>query len=230
MDEIKGAFHKVKSDFNKLEEEVVCLKEDLEKIKEILMELVKKIPFEELNKKKEILEKGALSTEKEFFETEIILNKTTKNDFRPLKDQNWGISNGNEGVQTDRQTDRQIDKQTQKRGFFTQFDNAANAIESINDFKKNLGLLLNLLTPNEILIFSAIYQFEEEKGFCNYKDLSRKFSLTESSIRDYVRRLILKEIPLEKEKINNKEVHLRVSPSLKKLISLKTFLSLTGKF
>jgi len=99
-------------------------------------------------------------------------------------------------------------------------------LDSLDGLKKEIRLKFKRLTDQELLVFSAIYQLEEEKGFSNYKMLSNKLSLTESSIRDYVRRLILKGIPVEKSKVNNREVHLFVSHHLKKVISLDALLQL----
>jgi len=56
--------------------------------------------------------------------------------------------------------------------------------------------------------------------------LQKKLNLTESSIRDYVRRLIKKGIPIDKNKINNKNIQLSISPNLKKIASLNTILQL----
>ena len=50
--------------------------------------------------------------------------------------------------------------------------------------------------------------------------------MTESSIRDYIARLINKGIPVEKTKINNKTIQLKVADSLKKAASLATILKL----
>ena len=48
----------------------------------------------------------------------------------------------------------------------------------------------------------------EEADFVDYKTLSKRLNLTESSIRDYVGKLIKKGIPVEKTKINNKMIQL----------------------
>jgi hypothetical protein len=50
--------------------------------------------------------------------------------------------------------------------------------------------------------------------------------LTESSIRDYIGRLIKKGIPLDKVKINNKTIHISISQNLKKVATLPTILQL----
>ncbi len=77
-----------------------------------------------------------------------------------------------------------------------------------------------------MLIFSMIYQLEEEKGAPDYKTIAIKLKLTESSIRDYVGRLIKKGIPVEKEKINNKTIQLKISNNLKKIVNLPTIMQL----
>ncbi|MBU2104789.1 MAG: helix-turn-helix domain-containing protein [Nanoarchaeota archaeon] len=92
--------------------------------------------------------------------------------------------------------------------------------------KKEIRLKFKRLTDQEILVFSTIYQFDEEKGFSDYKTISERLNLTESSIRDYVRRLIHKGIPIEKTKINNKSIILKISENLKKIATLSTILKL----
>ena len=62
----------------------------------------------------------------------------------------------------------------------------------------------------------------------DYKTLSKRLNLTESSIRDYIGKLIKKGIPVEKIKLNNKNIQLSISPNLKKIASLSTILQLRG--
>jgi len=76
------------------------------------------------------------------------------------------------------------------------------------------------------LVFSTIYQLEEEAVLIDYKSLSKKLNLTESSIRDYVGRLIKKGIPVEKTKINNKMIRLSISEKLKKIAPLPVIFQL----
>ena len=75
-------------------------------------------------------------------------------------------------------------------------------------------------------MFSTIYQLEEENGFADYKSISEKINLTESSVRDYVGRIIKKGISVEKKKINNKNIQLIISNNLKKIATLPTILQL----
>jgi len=89
-----------------------------------------------------------------------------------------------------------------------------------------LRLKFKRLTDQELLVFSTIYQLDEEIGYSDYKSISTKLKLTESSVRDYVGRLIKKGIPVEKTKINNKNIQLNISQNLKKIASLNTLLHL----
>jgi biotin operon repressor len=62
----------------------------------------------------------------------------------------------------------------------------------------------------------------------DYKSLSERLNLSESSIRDYIGKLINKGIPVEKKKINNKSIQLSISQNLKKIATLSTILTLRG--
>jgi hypothetical protein len=162
---------------------------------------------------------------------------------KPLSTQNMGISTGNEGVPTDRQTNQQTNQQTDKGSYNTDIsldhlskgnlfssensiNNAAQILDSLDNLKKEIRLKFKRLTDQEFLVFSTIYQLSDEMGYTDYKNLSEKLNLTESSIRDYVGRLIKKGIPLEKVKINNKTIHILISQNLKKIATLPTILQL----
>ena len=151
--------------------------------------------------------------------------------FKPQKDQNIDISTGNEGVPTDRQTDRQTNQHIQQttpthKIEENSIDNASKILDTLDSLKKDIRLKFKRLTDQELVVFSTIYQLEEEKGFVDYRVLSVKLKLTESSIRDYVGRLIKKGIPVDKKKLNNKNIQLSISENLKKIASLPTILKL----
>jgi len=163
--------------------------------------------------------------------------------FNPLNNQISGISTGNEGVPTDRQTNQQTNQQTNnfengshnnikitsKPLFNSQnkeIDKMADMMDSLDNIKKEIRLKFKRLTDQEWLIFSTIYQLEEENEYVDYKMLSEKLNLTQSSIRDYVGRIINKGISLDKNKINNKTIHLSISQNLKKIATLSTILQL----
>jgi hypothetical protein len=129
---------------------------------------------------------------------------------------------------------RNSEKQTQnkKEDFFKedkdQFKEALNVLTSLDSLKKEIKQKFKRLTEQEFLVFSTIYQLEEENKQINYKILSSILNLTESSIRDYVGRLLIKNVPLIKEKVNNKTIKLSISPEFKKLIPLNILINLRG--
>lgn len=153
--------------------------------------------------------------------------------------ENKSLSTGNEGVPADRQTDQQTDNTSQnqllqpRKASITpsispaaSMSNAAQIIDSLDDLRKEIRLKFKQLTNQEILVFSALYQLEEEHGPVDYKALAGKLSLTESSIRDYIARLLKKGIPVDKTKVNNKQINLSIPQNLKKIASLSTILQL----
>lgn len=148
-------------------------------------------------------------------------------------------STGNRGVPTDKPTNRQTNQHTtqitekeakeEKISIQTKLNNLQRASEilaSLDSLKKEIRLKFKRLTNQEILIFSTIYQLEEEGNLVDYPLIADTLALSESSVRDYVQKIIAKGIPIEKEKINNKKVLLNISKDLKKIASLDTILQL----
>ncbi len=105
-------------------------------------------------------------------------------------------------------------------------DNAARILDSLDGIKKEIRLKFKRLTSQEMAVFSMIYLLEEETGDVDYKALATKLNLTESSVRDYVGRILSKGIPVDKNKINNKTIKLSIPQNLKKIASLPTILQL----
>jgi hypothetical protein len=219
MDSIKEAFQKVKQDISFLKEEASFLRENLTETREKMIELCGILT--KINQKIEDL----ASTQEPQKETVSTHTSTNTTGFKPLKAQNIPFSTGNRGASTDRQTDRQTDKYTQKTPEKT-FENASELLDSLDSIKKEIRLKFKRLTDQEILVFSKLYQLDEEKGFADYKTLSETLSLTESSIRDYVGRIIKKGVPVDKKRVNNKNIQLSIDPNLKKIASLHTILHL----
>ena len=221
MDYVKEAFQKVKKDIDSLNQEIENIKlsinENKEKISEIL-DKINKLFFEENPTVQQI---------NQTIPTHI---PTDNMSFKALKAQNLGISTGNKGVPTDRQTDKPTDRQTQKPTKLREnsIKNVTEILDSLDNINKEIRLKFKNITEQEFLIFSTIYQLEEEQEHVDYKTLSKRLNLTESSIRDYVGKLIKKEIPVEKTKINNKNIKLSISSNLRKIASLNTILELRG--
>ena len=222
MDEIRNSFQKVKQDIDSIKEEIISLKQSLSATKEQIFEITKI-----LNRLVSMPQKETESVERipthpfqnPTYPTHIPTDNLT---FKPLKGQNTGISTGNEGVPTDRQTNQQTNQQTEK----TSFKEALEVLNSLDNIKKEIRNKFKRITEQEFLVFSTIYQLEEETEFVDYKLLSKRLNLTESSIRDYVGKLIKKGIPVEKTKINNKMIQLSISEKLKKITPLPVIFQL----
>ncbi len=221
--QIKAAFQKVKQDIDSIKEETSLLKQflyenkeklsDLDNtIRELTVQIVKLSLKEEHNNPTDNLQNPA-------YPTHIPAHNLPFNAPNP---QNLGISTGNRGVPTDRQTDQQTDQQTEK----TSFGAALDILNSLDNIKKEIRNKFKRITDQEFLVFSTIYQMVEEMNSVDYKSLSQRLNLTESSIRDYVGRLIKKGIPVEKNRINNKTIQLSISEKLKKIAPLPVIFQL----
>lgn len=207
MDPLKEAFRKIKEDMDALRGEILSLNQSIQEIKNKLN------PDETPTYISEI-------------PTKLNSNPTDIPPFKALKPQNIPFSTGNEGVPTDRQTNQQTNQQTEIKG--NSMENALRVLNSLDNIKKEIRLKFKDLTEQEFLVFSTLYQLEENDGNCDYKTLSGKLGLSESSVRDYIGKLIKKGIPVDKAKIKNKNIKLSISPSLKKMVSLSTILQLRG--
>jgi len=214
MDKTKKAFENVKLDIDFLAQELSYLKQDIGELKQKISEISTKIPYNQDHFD---------STYRHINQTPSTHLSTHNLPLEVLNSKNIPISTGNEGASTDRQTDRQTDKYTKNP-----IENASEMLDSLDNIKKEIRLKFKRLTEQEWLIFSTIYQLEEENELVNYRSISQRLNLTESSIRDYVGRLIKKGIPVDKGKMNNKNIQLSISSSLKKIAPLNIILQLRG--
>jgi len=224
MDEtrIKQAFLKVRQDIEQLKQHIIQTHNEIKEIKRTLESQTQD------------------QTDRQIIQTQT--DKQTDNpQFKAQKSPNSAISIGNGGVQTDRQTNRQTDRQTQKfaqspvntelkseetnsfaRSSIESLEKVSEVLESLDYFKKEVRVKFKKLTEQEMLIFSTIYQLEDRGLTIDYSLLSEKLNLSESSIRDYVQKIIKKGVPIAKTKENNKKVTLSILPDLKKVASLST--------
>ena len=146
----------------------------------------------------------------------------------PLKASKASISTtstGNGGVPTDRQTDQQTDRHINLHTN-SNIRRVSELLESLDDIKSEVRLKFKHLTKQEMLVFSIIYQLEDSGNTVDYNLIASKLSLTESSVRDYIHKMIKKGIPIVKTKENNKKVFLSISPELKQIASLDTIIKL----
>ena len=215
MDEekIKEAFARAKQDISFLANEIAEIKQEIHEIKLFLDDF-------------------SSSTLRHINTTDNVAsthNTTVPQEVGGLKTPNLGISIGNQGASTDRQTDRQTDNSTHNLNISsieTNIQEASEILDSLDALKKEIRLKFKRITQQEMLVFSTIYQLEEQGIDPNYKGIALKLGLSESSIRDYVQRMINKGIPIKKHKINNKKLILSISSELKKIASLSTIIKL----
>jgi hypothetical protein len=172
-------------------------------------------------------------------------NPTLRQEIEGLKSQILSISTGNRGVPTDRQTNRQTHQQTHnytekspnssvfnssnplQPTLETNIQEASEILDSLDRLKKEIRLKFKRITNQEMAVFSTIYQLEDQDfNQVTYKKVAQTLNLSESSIRDYVQRIINKGIPIKKHKINNKTILLSISQELKKIASLSTIIQL----
>ncbi|MBS3093832.1 hypothetical protein J4456_04615 [Candidatus Pacearchaeota archaeon] len=227
MDEesLKNAFQKVKGDINFLNEEILNLKISLNSLLDSLRNVNHSYD--------RIL--GEISTIRQIIKTDPVSpthNPTVPWEIRGLKPQNLPISSGNEGVPTDRQTNQQTDNSTHilahkpPRSIENNLKEATEILGSLDTLKKEIRLKFKHLTHQEMTVFSTIYQLEEQIQEVTYSILSKHLRLSESSVRDYVQKIVTKGIPLKKEKLNNKKILIKISPELKQIASLATIIKL----
>ncbi|MBX4212544.1 hypothetical protein KW787_03775 [Candidatus Pacearchaeota archaeon] len=223
MDPIKEAFAKAKQDIHELRIQMEIITQSLEDIKRTL--------YQQITNEK--------PTNQQISPT-IKANPTDNLPLEGVKTSYMDTSTGNEGVPTDRQTDRQtdqhippntkilykVDTNTPKNEPIDHLEKVSQVLESLDAIKKELRVKFKRLTQQEMLIFSTIYQLEEEHFAVDYPQMASKLGLSESSIRDYVQKIIKKGIPIIKTKENNKKIILSLLPDFKRLASLETILSL----
>jgi hypothetical protein len=171
-----------------------------------------------------------------------------------LKQRFMNISTGNDGVPTNQPTNQQTNQhplisygnslknasklhitneenleKIQKNQDFdkiSHLEQVSEVLSSLDNIKKELRTKFKHLTSQEVAVFSAIYQLEEQGFIVDYSLLSQKLAISEISIRDYTRKLLEKGIPIIKTKENNKKIHLSIASDLKKIASLSTILAL----
>ncbi len=226
MDKIKEAFQKIKQEMFILNREIFSLKKNLNELNFKIEKIYENIDNISVQKV-EILSEN-IQTNKVKKHTDASFQPTDEYNFKAFNNEEKEFSTGNNGVQTNRQTDKQTNRQTDKtfNAEEVSLNNVLNVVESLDSLKKEIRLKFKRLTDQELVVFSAIYQSEEENNYSDYKSLSEKLKLSESAIRDYVRKLVLKGVPITKIKIRNKKVNLSISKNLKKIASLSTIIQL----
>ncbi len=118
-----------------------------------------------------------------------------------------------------------IDDSSDIKPINKQISEASEILDSLDTIKKDIRRKFKSITQQEMIVFSTIFAMEEAED-PDYSKIAKKLNLSQSSIRDYVQRMINKGIPIDKEKLNNKKIILHISPNLRKIASLDTIIKL----
>jgi hypothetical protein len=246
MDDIKRSFDRVKEDIFFLGDKIEKLNFNLQEVSNQIKRL--DIEIERLKIDMFNFNQNQPKNIPTHFENNQTQKTPSKNNllFQALKPQILASSTGNRGVPTDRQTNQQTDKTIRniqniiwRKSFEVpkynlepkevvgkeeedSFDKAIKILDNLDTIKKDIRNKFKRLTEQEFKVFSSLYLLEEKGLLVDYKLLAEKLALTESSIRDYVGKLINKGIPITKEKINNKQIVLHISKDLKEITPLDT--------
>ena len=206
-DPLKEAFFKVRQDID-------FLYSELSEIKQLLYELQAKQTIQPTNQHPNPTYPTPSPTQ-EIPLNALISSKTT-------------ISTGNDGVPTNQQTIQPtnqhplISTPSSVNDPISHLRRVSEVLATLDDLKKEVRIKFKKLTEQEMLIYSTIYQLEDQGFVVDYAILAQKTGLTEISIRDYIRKILQKDIPLLKLKESNKKVILKIPQDLKRVASLST--------
>lgn len=226
MDPIKEAFSKAKQDISELKYQFSQIIYDINEIKDVLNILLNNQESIPTDKQTDNNENSTYSHQIQTEDTLVSPNPTDNIPLQAPITPNNTFSIGNGGVPTDRQTDKQTNRQTHISNKIEQIDQVSRLLDSLDTIKKDIRSRFKHLTKQEMLVFSTIYQLEEEGFIVDYPLIAKKLALSESSIRDYSQRIIKKGIPIQKDKENNKKITLSISKDFKKIASLQTIIAL----
>jgi hypothetical protein len=223
MDPIKDAFLKIKQDIEFLKEEIVSMRNKLNNLQSNL-----KPSVNQTTPTQEPLSSAQQTNTQTPPPTQNIQNM----DAEGLYGKDIAISTGNKGVPTNRPTYQQTDqhpttsygKPLERRiSSLEDFKKASEILHSLDSIKKEIRAKFKLLTGQEMLVFSTLYSLEEQNiQETTYRTISKVLSLSESSIRDYINKLLKKGVPINKIRQNNKTILLQISPDLRGVTTLET--------
>jgi len=213
MDPIKEAFQRIKEDIHLLREEITILKEGINRLKIQTNSLSQPV-------------KTSQQTDQQ---TQNPTNESENMALKGLYSSNSNSSIGNRGVPTDKQTDKQTDQQTNKlrekplKDTISEFKRANEILSQLDSVKHEIRNTFKSLTAQEMKVFSTLYQLENEGDKeITYRKIACLLSLSESSIRDYVNKILQKGVLIEKIRQNNKTIYLKIASSITNIASLAT--------
>ena len=227
MDPIKEAFQRAKADIESLKRQIEALTSQVAELKSILNT------------------SPTQSASDPTFNLQTPTQKLTeplKQAPEALKTPFIAASTGNEGVPTNHQTNQPTIQHTgnegvqiktnfnptaqpraaHQKGTIDHLSHVAEILASLDGLKKEVRIKFKRLTNQEMVVFTKVYELDEAGLEVTYDLLAQSLKLTEISIRDYIRKIIAKGVPVEKHKENNKKILLSISSDLKRIASLQT--------
>jgi hypothetical protein len=254
MDPIKEAFAKAKQDILSLQGQIESLKQDIQSLKDTMKESSLNTSNQQTDRQTNTSNSPTQTpSDHPMYQSnqqETSAYQHIPTDRLPLKALKTSFNNvsiGNDGVPTDRQTNQQTDRHIGNKGVFlpskgqelpmklpklreedeiSHLEQVSNILSSLDSLKKELRIKFKRLSKQEMQVFSIIYDLENQGFIVDYSLLAEKLSLSESSIRDYIQKIIKKGIPIIKTKENNKKILLSIDKNLKELANLQTILAL----
>ncbi len=205
-----------------------------------------KSSFEKVRKDMDFLAKQLLALKEELsdIKTNFIPKSSTGNDGVPAdrqtdrqtKDiqQTDVVDNSSMSVHIPAQTPAHIPAHPQQSSTkVQQTDTNSSTYEDLNELVSNLKTDLQKrfksLTKQEFHIFSVIFTVDKTQNAVTYRDISLKTGLTESSVRDYIQKIIRKGVPIIKEKLNNKVTLLKIPEEIRNLATLDNLLRIRNQ-
>jgi len=216
QEKIKASFEKVKKDIDFLTEQIIKLRADLEEIRQIKTNFTQEsstgnegVPTDRQTDKPTFDRSSALFDDKFSLPYETPTDNPTQNP-TDVQQSNTKLQQSNTYSNTLQQTD-------------------TNLSELVNTLKNDLKTRFRSLTKQEFHIFSMLFTFDKTQKSITYRDLAIKLSLSESSVRDYIQKIIKKGIPIEKEKLNNKVTILKIPDEIRHLSTLDNLLRIRNQ-
>lgn len=217
---VKKSFIKAKEDISNIENEFKALKELFSKQNKDILALSEKLEtfLKENYKKKDKID---------FFNSSIrnegVVNNRQQSTVNHQQsatmlsnEQQWLSDDG--AMSNDQQPTLTSEKRQTNQPPFIR-----NSLDSIN---QTLTFRFKSLTDREFSVFLAIYELEKQLSEVTYADLANKLSLTETTIRSCVNRLVSKQLPLTKERFFNKKTTITIDKNFKELSLLNKLINI----
>ena len=232
LDIVKISFEKLREEVWELRKELIFLKQELNELKSERSSLNPQKVQQTLQIKTNLISSGNRGvpadrqTDTQTFDTPSF----------PVEDKPSTDFDTSTHNQTQTSTHRQQIPQ-KLRHFDTSLDTKIQKTPQIEDLthlmealKTDLKQKFKELTKQEFYIFSVLFTLDKTEKNVTYNNLATQTSLTSSSIRDYIQRIIQKGIPIIKEKLNNKLTVLKIPSELRNLATLDNLMRLRKDF